>query len=104
MWINSVSWWHSNIILQKLQLLSASFANESNLKKFDLSNVLPSWLLVHLQASKHNKHFLYSSYSLKQAQIWSQEYASLSDSSANLKEWQCQIIEKNALMKKVLTT
>ena len=47
-------------------------------------------------------HFEDSSYSLKQARIWSDEYASLSGSSENLKEWQCRIIEKNALTKKVL--
>jgi hypothetical protein len=46
---------------------------------------------------------LYSGYSLKQAQIWSQEYASLSGSSADLIEWQRQIIEKDALTRKVLT-
>ena len=47
-------------------------------------------------------HFLDSNYSLKQVQIWSQEYASLSGSSANLEEWQCQIVKKNVLTKKVL--
>ena len=49
-------------------------------------------------------HFIYSTtYSLKQAQIWSQEYVSLSGSSADLKDWQCRITEKNELTKKVIT-
>ena len=80
-----------------------SLANKSSLTEFDSSNILPSWLLDLLQESNNLNKILYSSYSLKQAQVWSQEYASLSGSSANLEEWQCQILEKNALTKKVLT-
>ena len=78
-----------------------SLANKSSLTEFDSSN--PSWLLDLLRESNNLNKILYSSYSLKQAQVWSQEYASLSGSSANLEEWQCQILEKNALTKKVLT-
>lgn len=80
-----------------------SLANKSSLTEFDSSNILPSWLLDLLRESNNLNKILYSSYSLKQAQVWSQEYASLSGSSANLEEWQCQILEKNALTKKVLT-
>ena len=59
--------------------------------------------------SKSINHFLDPNanlYSLKQAQIWSQEYASLSGSSANSKskqEWESRITERHALTEKVLT-
>ena len=85
---------------EKNYTYSHSLANKSNLKKLDLSQALPSWLTAHLQ--KIDNLFLYSSYSLKQVQIWSQEYASLRGSSANLKEWQRRIIEKNARTQEVL--
>jgi len=105
-----VSWWHHTNTFFETKLIPDSLANESNLKKFDLPKALPSWLLVLIQEnmggrfSRYSSRSRYSRFSLKQAQTFSQEYASLSASGspANLKEWQCQIIEKNALIKKVL--
>ena len=104
MWINSVSCWHSDIFFRKLILFFDSLVNKLNFPKFDLSKTIPSWLLLLIQGSISNMHFIYSTtYSLKQAQIWSQEYVSLSGSSADLKDWQCRITEKNELTKKVIT-
>ena len=73
--------------------------NKSNLKKFDTSK-FPSWLLCLLQESIRKRNLMLS---LKQIQILSQEYASLSGSSADLKDWQYRIMENNELTKKVLT-
>jgi hypothetical protein len=69
-------------------------------KKLDLPEKLPSSLVVLLRDCIGYRNFAYSS---KQAQIWSQEYASVRDSSGNLKEWLGRIIEKDELMKKVFT-
>jgi hypothetical protein len=91
--------YHSDILFRKLILIPYSLATKSNLKEIDSSYVLPIWLIVLLERDKHVPYF---SYSLKQVQIWAQEYASLSGSPANLNDWQCRIMEKNALMKKVL--
>ena len=66
----------------------------------NLPQALPSWLAAHIQ--KRNKQFSYSSYSVEQLQIWSQECVSLRGSSANLKEWESRMSEKIALTEKVI--
>ena len=82
-------------ILLKSKLIPDSLDNKSDLNKYDLSNIPPSWLFVFSHP--------YSRYSLKQARPWSQEYASLSASHTILKEWLWRICEKDELMKKVFT-